>query len=84
MGGAERGTGVEVALSADGALEGVGLRNILVILRLGDPGLAITGVFATVPAVGVIGVSAVWIWGRWGSGCTICPIGCGLLVKGST
>jgi hypothetical protein len=47
----------EVALSTDDALEGVCLRNILVMSRPGDPGLAVTGVFAVKLAVGVVGVS---------------------------
>jgi hypothetical protein len=45
---------VGVVLSVDDALEGVGLRKILLILRPGDPGLDIIGVFA----VGVVGESA--------------------------
>jgi len=49
-----------VALSADDVLDGVGLRNILVILSPGEPGLVITGVFVAVAAVGVVGVSIEW------------------------
>lgn len=51
---------LDTALSADDALDGVGRRKILVILSPGEPGLVTTGVFAVIPAVGVVGLSVEW------------------------
>lgn len=69
-----------VALSADAALEGVGLRKIFVrLFSPGDPGLDEMGDLKGTLAMGVEGVSTDGTAaGRWGSGCWIGPRLCDL------